>query len=72
MFLLGIVDCHGFKVCNASIHEYDIISIPHGYFIAAEYTKPIKVVAVLGMGHVSGVVKKWDEDLSEQAKQVLE
>ncbi|XP_067936281.1 traB domain-containing protein-like [Watersipora subatra] len=39
---------------------------------AGQYTRPIKVVAVLGIGHVNGVVKKWDEDLSEEVKKVLE
>lgn len=36
------------------------------------YTKPKKIVAVLGIGHVNGVRNKWNEDLAEQAKKVLE
>lgn len=35
-----------------------------------QYSRPIKVVAVLGIGHVNGVVKFWNEDLESRAKQL--
>ena len=42
------------------------------FSLLGRYTKPLKVVAVLGIGHVNGVVNNWDKDLAAEAKQVLQ
>lgn len=45
------------------LHVYNMIT--------GTYTKPIKVVAVLGIGHVNGVVANWDKDLEGKAQEVM-